>query len=180
MPRLPKPFRWRDGWYTDAGGKRTRLLDDSASYTSAQTALRQLLGEHDQNGGTAHPSLTVAELIALFLEMVKAENSDSTYYQYQRWLNEFAKNHGGQQARRIVTLDGQQFKNRLLAGTNPKTKKPYMPRTINAALIALKRCWNWAIDTESFGLVKNPFKKIKLLPGQGREPSPGKRRGPHS
>src|SRR3954447_6422573 len=22
MPRLPKPFRWRDGWYTDAGGKR--------------------------------------------------------------------------------------------------------------------------------------------------------------
>jgi integrase len=168
MPRLPKPFRWRNGWYTDAGGKRTRLLDGSASVTAAQTALRQLLGEHDQNGGIAHPNLTVTELVALFLDMVQAENSESTYYQYQRWLKEFAKLHGTQQARRINTLEGQQFKNRLLAGAHPKTKKPYMPRTINAALIALKRCWNWAIDTESLGLLKNPFKKVKLLPEQGR------------
>jgi hypothetical protein len=35
VPRLPKPFRWRDGWYTDAGGKRTRLLDKSATFTAA-------------------------------------------------------------------------------------------------------------------------------------------------
>jgi hypothetical protein len=40
MPRLPKPFPWRDGWYTDAGGKRTRLLDKSASFTAAQATLR--------------------------------------------------------------------------------------------------------------------------------------------
>jgi integrase len=169
MPRLPKAFPWRDGWYTDAGGKRTKVAEASASFTDAQKALRQLLGEHDLNGGLAYPNLTVAELIALFLDMVKSENSDSTYYQYQRWLNEFAKLHGGQQARRITTLAGQQFKNRLMEAKHPRTGEPYMPRTINAALIALKRCWNWAIDTESFGLFRSPFKKIKLLPEQGRQ-----------
>jgi hypothetical protein len=88
---------------------RTKVAEASASFTAAQTALRQLLGEHDQNGGLAHPSLTVTELVALFLDMVQAENSESTYYQFQRWLTEFAKVHGSQQARRINTLEGQQF-----------------------------------------------------------------------
>jgi hypothetical protein len=62
MPRLPKPFRWRDGWYTDTGGKRTRLANDSANFTAAQTALRQLLGEHDQNGGRGHSNLAAIRL----------------------------------------------------------------------------------------------------------------------
>jgi hypothetical protein len=65
MPRLPKFFRWRDGWYTDAGGRRTRLLDDTTSFTDAQKALRLHLGEMDQNGARVPPPLTVAELIAL-------------------------------------------------------------------------------------------------------------------
>jgi integrase len=127
------------------------------------------LNEQDQNGGRARPSLTVAELIALFLDTVRVENSGPTYDQYRRWLSKFAKVHGSQQARQITTLDGQQFKNKLLTATCPTTKKPYMPRTINSGLIALKRCWNWAIDTESLGLTKNPFRKIKLLPEKGRE-----------
>src|SRR5581483_882303 len=169
MPRLPKPFPWRDGWYTDAGGKRTRLADASASFTDAQKALRLHLGEMDQNGGRVPPTLSVAELIALFLDTVQAENSPQTYYQYQRWLNEFAKNYGSQQARKVTTLDGLEFKKKLLAAKHPRTGKPLMPRTVNAALIALRRCWNWAIDTESFGLVKNPFKKVKLLDEQGRQ-----------
>jgi integrase len=169
MPRIPKPFPWRDGWYTDAGGKRTRLLDKSASFSAPQTALRQHLNDLDKNGGRAHGKLTVAELIALFLDTVQVENAEQTYIQYQRWLARFAKVHGSQQASQITTMDGQQFKNKLLAATCPTTKKPYMPRTINSGLIVLKRCWNWAIDTESFGLTKNPFRKIKLLPEKGRE-----------
>jgi hypothetical protein len=127
VPRLPKPFRWRDGWYTDAGGKRTRLLDKSATFTAAQTALRQLLLEQDQNDGRAHPNLTVAELIRHFLAMVQADNSPQTYYQYQRWLNEFAKDHSDQQARKVTTLDGQQFKGKLLAAKCPTTGQPYKP-----------------------------------------------------
>src|SRR5689334_3406888 len=79
MPRIPKPFPWRGGWYTDAGGKRTFLLPRTATFTEAQTALRQLLSEHDQNGGRAYPSLTVAELFALFLDMVEVENEAATY-----------------------------------------------------------------------------------------------------
>ncbi len=169
MPRLPKPFPWRDGWYTDAGGTRTRLADRSASFTAAQTALRQHLNELDTNGGRAHSTLTVTGLIALFLDTVEAENSHQTYYQYQRWLHEFAKQYGNQQARRITTLDGQQFKNKIMAAKHPRTGEPYKPRTVNAAIIALRRCWNWAIDSESFGITKNPFRKVKLLPEQGRQ-----------
>ena len=169
MPRLPKPFPWRDGWYTDAGGTRTRLADRTASFSAAQAVLRQLLTEQDQNGGRAHPNLTVAGLIALFLETVQAENDASTYEQYQRALNRFAEQHGSQQARKITTLDGQKFKERLMAAVSPRTKRAYKPRTVNAAIVALRRCWNWAIDSESFGITKNPFRKVKLLSEKGRE-----------
>ena len=170
MPRLPKPFRWRDGWYTDAGGRRTCLLDDpTATYTAAQIALRQLLNDQADNGGRSHANLTVAELIALFLETVESENDRTTYDQYQRGSARFAKLHGTQQARRITPLDGQKFKEHLMLEISARTKKRYMPRTINAVLISLKRCWNWAIEAESFGITKNPFRKVKLLPERGRE-----------
>ena len=169
MPRLPKPFRWRDGWYTDAGGKRSFLLPKTASFTAAQNALRQLLGEHDQNGGRATPNLTVAELVALYLDMVKVEKEADTYEQYRRNLNKFVRLHGTQQARQITPLDAQNFKNSLVASVNAHTGKPLKNRTINIALIVLRCCWNWAIESEGCGLVKNPFQKVELLPEHERQ-----------
>jgi len=56
MPRIPKPFRWREGWYTDAGGERKLLLPKTATFTAAQTALRHLLNDRDHNGGRPSPN----------------------------------------------------------------------------------------------------------------------------
>src|SRR5205823_12690714 len=44
----------------------------------------------------------------------------------------------------------------------------YKPKTVNHAVIALKRAWNWAIEME---LVpdRNPFAKVGLLHAQGRK-----------
>lgn len=168
MPRPPKPFPWRDGWYTDVGGPRTFLIEKSASRAEAQEELRKLLNERDQPGGRSSANLTVVELIALFLETVQAENGRTTYLDYRRWLTEFARLHGGKQVRRITRLDAQQFKTVLLRLICPATEKPYKPKTINHALIALKRCWNWAIDAEII-VARNPFAKLKLLHAEGRQ-----------
>jgi hypothetical protein len=48
--------------HADARGKRTHWLDMSATFTAAQTARHQLVLDHDQNDGPAHPNRIVAEL----------------------------------------------------------------------------------------------------------------------
>ena len=52
---------------------------------------------------------------------------------------------------------------------SPRTKRPYKPRYINSAILALRMAWQWAIDSEGLGLASNPFRKVKLLPEQGRQ-----------
>jgi hypothetical protein len=85
------------------------------------------------------------ELFALFLDSVKVEQSHHTYLDNQRWLTEFAKADGQRQARDVTRQDAQQFHNRLAAGTwvrNRQPPRPYKPKTVNYAVIALKPCWN--------------------------------------
>lgn len=94
MPKSPRPFRWRNGWYTDAGGSRTFLLPGTSSRRDAEAELRRLLTERDQNDGRASSNLTVSELFALFLDTVKVENDPTTYDQYQRGLTRFAQELG--------------------------------------------------------------------------------------
>ncbi|MBY0522769.1 MAG: site-specific integrase [Gemmataceae bacterium] len=168
MPRSPKPFPWRDGWYTDAGGTRTFLLPRTASRRDAEAELRKLLDEREQSGSIINPNLTVAELSALFLEMVQAEKAPTTYLTYQRWLTEFSKEHGAKLVRRVTRHDAQRFKAKVMKAINPRTDKPYKPKTVNHALIALKRCWNWAKDAELI-TCRNPFAGIPMLPADGRQ-----------
>lgn len=169
MPRSPKPFRWRDGWYTDAGGQRTFLIEKAASRKYAEAELRKVLDEREQNGSTIiNPNLTVAELSALFLEAVQAEHGRTTYQDYQRWLTEFGKEHGAKLVRRIRRYDAQRFKAKVMQATNPRTGKTYKPKTVNHALIALKRCWNWASEAELV-TCRNPFAGIPMLPSDGRQ-----------
>jgi integrase len=111
----------------------------------------------------------VAEVVALYLDKVKVENEPETYAQYRRNLNKFVREHGTQQARQITPLDAQNFKNRLVTSVSLRTGKPLKNRTVNIALIILRCCWNWAIESEGLGLVKNPFQKIDLLPEYERQ-----------
>jgi integrase len=171
MPRPAKPYLSR-GWYvTNLGGKRQRLCPQADGLRAARDALLRVQQEHQDNGGRPFPGLSVVELAALFLDTVKVEKAQDTYAVYQRWLTEFAKLHGGKQARLITRLEAQQFKNDLARRTwvrNKQPARPYKPKTVNHALIALKRCWNWGIESEILP-PKNPFSKIPLLHTEGRQ-----------
>lgn len=107
MPRLAQPYLSR-GWYvTNLGGKRQRLCEEADGLRAAREALVRLQGEVADNGGRPFPSLTVVELIAMFLDSVKVERSHHTYSDYQRWLTEFATTYGHRPPRGIIRYDAQ-------------------------------------------------------------------------
>jgi integrase len=171
MPRPAKPYPYRGWFVTNLGGKRHRLCPEKAGLKAAQEALVALKQEVRDNGDRPFPVLTVVELVALFLDSVKVERTHHTYLDYQRWLTEFARVHGNRRARDITRQEAQQFRNRIADGTwvrNRQAPKPYKPKTVNHAVIALKRCWNWAIENEVVP-PKNPFDKIPLLDAEGRQ-----------
>jgi integrase len=176
MPRPPKPYLERDWYVSRAGGEYTRLCHRSEGLTKARALLRDHLKrrerEREQNSGRVLPRLTVSELFALFLEAVEAEKSGHTFDDYQRWCVEFARTHGSRRARDISRFDAQQFKHHLLTATwvrNKQAPKPYKPKTINHAIISLRRAFNWGIDNELLPEGRNPFGRLKLLPCQGRQ-----------
>lgn len=191
MPRPAQPYLSR-GWYvTNLGGKRQRLCPAADGLRAARDALLRLQGEVAENGGRPFPSLTVIELIAMFLDSVKVERSHHTYSDYQRWLTEFARTYGHRPARDITRYEAQQFRNGIANGTwvrpqppkpitprksravapvakKPPTPQPYKPKTVDHAVISVKRCWNWGIENEVIP-PKNPFDKLPLFEPDGRQ-----------
>jgi integrase len=68
MPRVPKPYVFR-GWYvTGAGGKRTKLCEESAGFEEAQRRLDALLGL-DRTAGT--DVLTVGQFCDRYMEFAR-------------------------------------------------------------------------------------------------------------
>jgi integrase len=171
MPRPAKPYLWRGWFITNLGGRRHRLCKESEGIKVAREAMIRLRGEIEENGGRPFPGLTVTELVALFLDSVKVERSVHIYEDYRRWLTEFARRHGHRSARDITPLQALEFRNEIATGSwvrNRQSPRPYKPKTLNHALIALKRCWNWGIDNELIP-PKNPFKRLPLLYAEGRQ-----------
>ena len=117
MLRTAKPYPCRGSYVTNLGGKRQRLCPQADGLRAAREIMLRLQREHQDNGGRPFPGLTVVELVALFLDTVKVEKAQDTYAIYQRWLTEFAKLHGGKQARAITRPEAQQFKNDLARQT---------------------------------------------------------------
>jgi len=187
MARPAKPYLHRGWWVTNVGTTRHKLCREDAGADAAHDAFQKLHDEKRQNGGRPLPDLKVVELVALFLDTVKIEKSESTYSDYQRWLTEFATVHGGCLARDVSRKMALDFRNRVATSTyvtgvvtrgqhkgklgakaKEKTPKPYKPKTVNHAIIGLKRCWNWGIQNE-FLPAKNPFGNLPLLHSEGRE-----------
>jgi integrase len=183
VPRPAKPYLHR-GWYvTNVGGVRHKLCRESDGADAAEGAFLKLKLEQRQTGGRVYPNLKVTELIALFLDTVQIEKSHHTYLDYQRWLTVFAHKHGSRPAQDVTRQEALAFRNgiasdsynsvRLTRGTARKkregARKPYKPKTVNHALIALKRCWNWGIENDHLPPGKNPFAKLPLLHANGRQ-----------
>lgn len=176
MPRPAKPYLERDWYVSRAGGEYIRLCPKGDGARRAERFLAEHLkkreAEREQNDGRAIRSMTVAELFAIFLEATEAERSEHTFIMYQRWCVEFARQHGKRQARDIRRHDAQQFKLDLMKATwrrNGGPPQKYKPKTINHALVAMRRAFNWGIDNEYLPEGRNPFARVKLLPTQGRQ-----------
>ena len=185
MPRPAKPYLHRGWWVTNIGGTRQKLCHEAAGADAADDAFHNLKLERRENGVRTFPKLRVVELVALFLDTVKIEKSSHTYLDYRRWLTEFANRFGGFLARDITRQIALDFRNTIasstyIAGTTgqqttvnekakkPKAPRPYKPKTVNHAIISLKRCWNWGIENEYLP-AKNPFSNLPLLHAEGRE-----------
>jgi integrase len=176
MPRPAKPYLERDWYISRPGGEYVRLCPRSEGMKKAKEILKDHLKkrqqERAQNGGRVLPTLSVSELFTMFLQAVETEKSKHTFDDYQRWCVEFARQHGNRQARDVTRLDAQKFKQHLLTATWVRNKQPaqhYKPKTINHAIISLRRAFNWAIDNELLSEGRNPFARLKLLPCQGRK-----------
>ena len=175
MPKPPKAYKER-GWFITRAGRYTKLCRVSEGIAVARARLRehvkQLEQEREQSGGRIFAPLTVKEVFAEFLSSVEAEKSASTFDGYRRWCQRFAERHGNRRASDVSRLDAQRFKQELITSKwvrNKQAPRPYKPKAINNALIALRRAFNWAIDQGLILEGRNPFAKIKLLSWQGRQ-----------
>ena len=176
MPRPAKPYKEHNWYITRAGGEFKRLCPVSEGMAKAKAVLREHLQgqqqEQEQNNGRVQPRLTVSELFVLFLRAIEVEKSKATFDDYQRWCVEFAKIHGKWRIRDLTRNDAQKFKEHLLKATWVRHKqppRPYKPKSINHAIIALRRAFNWAIDNDYLSEGRNPFRRLKLLKCRGRK-----------
>ena len=176
MARQAKPYVER-GWYVSRpSGRYLRLCPVEDGMTEAKRLLKIELGkleaEREKMGGRLSMKMTVIELFLSFLEQVKAEKDDDTFLYYQRWLTVFAQQYGSRPARGINKTIASDFKLWMMTTTFVRGKQPpkkYKAKTVNHALIALRRAFNWAIDTDRLPEGTNPFAKVELLPCQGRK-----------
>lgn len=93
--------------------------------------------------------LSVSDLIERFLASVAAEKAADTFTDYERWCREFAKLFGNCSAAALTRADALAFRQHLLTATwKPPKGRPrkYKPKTVNNALIAARRLFNWAGD----------------------------------
>jgi len=175
MPREPKPYVER-GWYVSRpSGEYLRLCPAEAGLTEAKKLLRlelaRLEKEREQMGGRSPTRLTVTELCLLFLEDAKVTKDEDTFLYYQRWCTEFAKKFGNRSAKSISKADANEFKLHLCNFRYVRGKQPgklYSPKTVNHALIVIRRAFNWAIENDYLPMSRNSFNKLKLLPCNGR------------
>jgi site-specific recombinase XerD len=176
MSREAKPYAQR-GWYISrASGIYLKLCPVEKGMTEAKKLLEQKLAqreaEKEQMGGRLPTKLTVEVMLALFLEDVQATMSEATYLDYQRWCTVFAQVHGGQPVGAISKAQANDFRLQLMKTTYSRGKQPpktYSPKTVNHALITLRRAYNWAIETERLPAGRNPFAKVALLHCEGRQ-----------
>lgn len=166
MSRQAKPYPYRGWFVTKSGGQYTRLCRVEEGMAAAQEALDRLKVQRHDNGGRAFPNLTCIELAALFLQKVEVEAHSGTFAYYQARLPRWVEFCGDKPAKSLRLTDGIAYKKYLRDLTSDRTKRPLTPCTINHSLRAAKTALNYGVEAEL--LPKNPWKKIKLLPEDGR------------
>jgi integrase len=162
MSRKAKPFFWRGGWYTDAGGCRRLLARGRENRKQAQAALEELLRERVRRGAAPEaPAIGLKELIDRFAESLPADAPPETVEYYRACLGRLAQRFGN---RRASGLTGQEA-----ALWQKKLAREYAPNTVNHTTACAGRLFKWAIDEAGLIPGPNPFAKVKALDVRLRE-----------
>jgi site-specific recombinase XerD len=157
MPRQPKPFFHRGGWYTDAGGTRTLLAEGKENHEQAQKALaKHLLNlqRKRESSRQSNPGIRLKQLVDLFLDDIQLTSEEKTYSNYVYGLRKAVAYFGNPKVTSIKRQD--------VIALRKKLAGEYGPATVNRVLRCVKRLYNWANYTEVLDDY-NPAGKVELL-----------------
>jgi hypothetical protein len=155
MSRPPTGYYFRDGFYTDVGGRRRLLVrgpQDAHTEALARLEIAKLLLECEANPSVESGVHTVASVIDEYLARNKKRLGKMTFYEQKLYLQEFCKDYGPR-------LIGKCIPYHLVTWVDdhPEWKSAW---TRAYAIRSVKRPFNWAVE---MGLIeKNPFAKVKL------------------
>lgn len=165
MSRRPKPFFHRGSWWTNAGGRRTRLAKGRNNRKRAEAALIDLLKSLKDQPAPTEPdrltglAVTVSDLCERFLAWVKLHRSEATHADYSYWLGRWEAAHGPESAAAVQALDLKSWKGQL-------AQTGVSAWTVNHAIVTVKVCWSWAVKYDF--LAANPLAKVQKLDAEGR------------
>lgn len=163
MPRQPKPFFWRNGYYTDFGGQRRKL--NSSNMADARKELKRLqLDVIDENKITeSQPKIRLKQLIDKFGEAIQVEGalSEETIKSYRCHLRKMVEFFGNPVVTEITSKQVKEWRLDML-------KRKMTHAAVNVRISICKRLFNWAIDDEIVSN-KNPFRRIPRGPEKNRE-----------
>jgi integrase len=163
MSRRAKPFFWRGGWYTDAGGVRRLLAEGRENRKAAVLALELLLEEQRRRPFPAAPlapAIGIKELIDRFAEALPADTPASSLRNYRFLLGRLAGRFGNRKAAGITRAEALAWQGRLAS--------EHAPETVNTVLKAARRLFNWAIRDGGILTGPNPFTGVKNLEARPR------------
>lgn len=166
MPRMPKPFKWRNGWFTDFGGKRTKLCDLTASKAEAMVKLREVQNDahkvREKAIKTLRSDISLKELIDLFGEACIAEGlSQKTIISHRMYLRRLVNIFGNPRAVDITSAKAKEARLKLIReGITPATECGFVKTA--------RRLYSWAIESEIIP-EPNPFRKISRPPTASRK-----------
>jgi integrase len=162
MSRKAKPFFWRGGWYTDAGGCRRLLARGRENKKQAQAALEEILRERVRRGSRpAAPAIGLKELIDRFAESLPADAPPDTVEYYRAYLGRLAGRFGNRRASGLTDREAALWQKQMAGGS--------APNTVNHAIACARRLFNWAIDDAGLIHGPNPFARVKALETKSRE-----------
>jgi integrase len=170
MPRLPSFYRFKGKYFvTEAGGKGIHILcnidqgEEKARALLAQW-VEQCKGEKEraQKDGLVQTDspFTNEEIAAEFLQFKEATRKANTVEFHQKNLQRFVAWYGHLEAGQLRLAHGTDYIARLKAEGLANV-------TINHHLRSAKSVLNYAVETDR--LVKTPWKRLPLLPEQGRK-----------
>lgn len=164
MGRQARPFWYRDGWYTDAGGGGRKLLaKGKENYAAAEHALHVYLAEmkNPRRLQYAQPHIGLTELVDLYLDQVKAEREETTYKSNCSQLRRVVAHFGNVGVFSITAAQVLAFRNKML-------KRRLKNSTINICMRTFRSIFLWG---KNQGIVDSadPTRQIKPLPEARRE-----------